>query len=427
MLNPRKNLFPLQNVSTMEAFSLIGAALITLVAGTGSTSQREKFELSFGKYIDDGEPVGFPSGRSALAALLMTNGVQRGGEVLLTGFTCEAVAQAVVAIGAKPTWVDVELETLSMNPILAKKAVTSSTQAIVVQHSFGIPTPLGPFTELAKENSFALIEDCCLALGSRHKDGSPVGTGEHDAFWSFEVTKTISAGWGGVALIKDQQRSSAILQMRDSAPTHGRLNAAKSLVQAAMSSFTYRSRFSSWLAYIPAVMERLRFFSSSDDRIGGMVSPTPFSDYGAAGPDATWKTLTRQLDRMPAQIKRIQSNNKIFFDAFSELGIQRPESWVAETAVLLRIPILVKNREKFESHMLRNGIDTGRWFDTPISAENTSNPFGYTPGTCPVGERLAGAITNLPTHANMNTRRAESTVNTMTEYFLANKDEYKVF
>ena len=159
-----------------------------------------------------------------------------------------------------------------MDPAQAENAVDASTRAIIVQHSFGIPARTEQFQEIGERHSLALIEDCCLALGSNQEDGSMIGTGQYDAFWSFEVTKTISAGWGGVALIKDRDLASEIRKNRDGAGTRGRIYSVKTLAQTAISSLTYRSRLNRWLAYIPAVMYKIGLFSFSDKRTGGMTS-----------------------------------------------------------------------------------------------------------------------------------------------------------
>jgi perosamine synthetase len=423
MLNTRKSLFPLQNVTALEATCLIAAAAKGLITGTNSTTQRTRFEEMFAAQLDSDEAVGFPSGRSALAALLTVNGVNPGDEVLVTGFTCDAVAQAIVAIGATPRWVDIDVQTLAMDPAQAENAVNASTRAIIVQHSFGIPARTEQFQEIVERHSLALIEDCCLALGSNQVDGSMIGTGQYDAFWSFEVTKTISAGWGGVALIKDRDRAYEIRKIRDGAGTRGRIYSVKTLAQAAISSLIYRSRLNRWLAYIPAVMYKIGLFSFSDKRTGGMTSQIPFENYGSAGPDATWRLLSRQLKRLPDQLQRLRSNNRVYFNALESVGVKVPASWTAETSVLIRIPILVKNREEFEAHMWRNNVDTGRWFDSPVSAGNIQNTFGYTPGTCLTGERIASSITNLPTHASMSDLQVESSVRAMAEYFETHKGE----
>ena len=73
--------------------------------------------------------------------------------------------------------------------------------------------------------------------------------------------------------------------------------------------------------------------------------------------------------------------------------------------------------------MWRNNVDTGRWFDPPVSAGNIQNTFGYTPVTCLTGERIASSITNLPTHASMSDLQVESSVRAMAEYFETHKGE----
>ena len=100
-----------------------------------------------------------------------------------------------------------------------------------------------------------------------------------------------------------------------------------------------------------------------------------------------------------------------------------PASWTAETSALIRIPILVASRDQFEAHMRRNNVDTGSWFNSPVSIDNIQTTFGYTPGTCPTGERIANSITNLPTYASMSDRQVESSARAMAEYFETHKGE----
>jgi perosamine synthetase len=423
MFKLRKILFPLQYVSAREALGMIVAALVHLVTGGGSTRQRSRFERSFNEFAGGGESVGFPSGRSALAALLLVNEVKPGDEVLVTGLTCEAVIEAILAVGATPRWIDVETSTMSMNPNLAELAITPSTRAIIVQHSFGIPLPLEPFRNLAAQHDLAIIEDCCLALGSMHPDGTLIGNSEFDAFWSFEMTKTISSGWGGLALVKNADRAAKAKSIREESGSRTRINSAKALNQAGITALCYRPRFTGILAYIPVLMERIGIFNTSKSQIGGMTTQTAFGNFGSAGPDATWGYLTNQLERLPDQLKKIRRNNKAYFEAMESVGITLPSSWLAETNIFLRIPILVQHRAKFEVHMRSAGIDTGRWFDNPVSPNNTQHTAEYTRGLCPVGENLSKAITNLPTHASMQDGDLQTAVNTLTQYFNANEGE----
>lgn len=422
MLNTRNNLFPLQNVTTSESIGLLTASATGLLTGFGSTKHRSKFEDEFANYVGAGEAIGFPSGRSSLAALLIANGVEPGGEVLLTGMTCEAVPQAVLAIGATYKWVDINLPLLAMNPELAADAVTPATQAIVVQHSFGLSVDLEPFRTLATQRNLAIIEDCCIALGSSYPDGTLIGTGEFDAFWSFEVTKTISAGWGGIAMVKDPERAARTRSIRDSAGKHGRVRSAQTLSQAAISAMCYRPQLTGLLAYVPPLLDKLGVFRSSELRTGGMQSQTPVESYGAAGPDSTWKYLIHQLKRLPQQLKRIQENNRVYIAALESVGVELPPAWLADTNVFLRMPLIVLEREAFEAHMWRHNVDTGRWLDWPVSVYNTQNAFNYSPGECPVGESVARSISNVPTHIAMSKKDIESASIAVADYFNANND-----
>jgi perosamine synthetase len=421
--NTRKSPFPYQGVSAVEALGLIRSAATSLLTPSGGTGNRERFEESFTGFMGDGETVAFPSGRSALAALLIANGVTPGDEVLVTGLTCEAVIEAVFAIGAEPRWVDIDTTTMSMKPELAEQAISPKTRAIIVQHTFGIPLPIEKFRDLAKSNNLAIIEDCCLALGSRRQDGSLIGYGEFDAFWSFEMTKSISCGWGGMALVKDPIRADAIKSIRDKAGNRSRINSAKALNQAGISALCYRPQLSGVLAYVPVAMERIGLFRSSTAQIGGMTAKTAFESYGAAGPDAIWRYLEKQLKRLPTQLERVRHNNNLSLAALQSVGVEVPSDWLADTTILLRIPILVKNRDAFEAHMWRNRVDTARWFESPVSATNTQHEYGYSCGTCPVGESVAASISNLPTHSNMSESDVKSATSALAQYFQSNTDE----
>ena len=73
--------------------------------------------------------------------------------------------------------------------------------------------------------------------------------------------------------------------------------------------------------------------------------------------------------------------------------------------------------------MLQNNVETGRWFDSPVSAENIQKNYAYTPGTCPIGERIANSISNLPSHANMSDSDVKDSANAMADYFASNEGE----
>ena len=84
----------------------------------------------------------FIKGRVALFAILKAAGIGRGDEVLVPGFTCVVVPAAVCYTGATPVFFDIDRNTYNGNPLLAVKAITKQTKAILVQHTFGSPADM---------------------------------------------------------------------------------------------------------------------------------------------------------------------------------------------------------------------------------------------------------------------------------------------
>ena len=135
-------------------------------------------------------------GRVALYALLKALKVGKGDEVAMQAFTCVANPEAVMAIGALPIYVDVEVDGVNMDPGDLEGKITSRTRAIVIQHTFGIPADIAPLRAIAKRNNIPVIEDCCHTLASRY-DGQTVGSFGIGSYYSFEWGKPLVAGIGG--------------------------------------------------------------------------------------------------------------------------------------------------------------------------------------------------------------------------------------
>ena len=146
----------------------------------------------------------FAAGRVALYGILGALEIGPGDEVLLQAPTNVVVANAIRYRGAKPVFVDCELDSYNIDLDDARSRITPRTKALLLQHTFGIPVDLDRAVGLAEEHGLAVIEDCVHALGSEWK-GRPVGTFGQAAFFSTEETKTISTTMGGVAVTRDPE------------------------------------------------------------------------------------------------------------------------------------------------------------------------------------------------------------------------------
>ncbi|MFN6946977.1 MAG: DegT/DnrJ/EryC1/StrS family aminotransferase, partial [Cytophagaceae bacterium] len=114
--------------------------------------------------------------------------ISQGDEVILPGFTCIVVPNAIIYLGAKPVYVDINSETFNIDPQLIEENITEKTKAIIAQHTFGIPADMDKILHIANKHNLFVIEDSCHALGSKYK-GKYVGSFGDAAFFSSQWSK----------------------------------------------------------------------------------------------------------------------------------------------------------------------------------------------------------------------------------------------
>ena len=133
-----------------------------------------------------------------MAAILCD--LQSGDEVIMPSFTFVSTANAVALRGAVPVFVDIQPETLNIDPDQVEKAVTEKTKAIFAVHYAGFPADMDALAHIARKHDLLLVEDAAQALGSTYKDRPAGSLGDMAAF-SFHETKNIISGEGGALTI----------------------------------------------------------------------------------------------------------------------------------------------------------------------------------------------------------------------------------
>ena len=146
------------------------------------------YENRVANLIGSGYAISFAAGRMAFFSLLKAFNVGVGDEVILPGFTCSVMPNAVLRTGAAPVFTDICRATFGSEAKAIRNRITSRTKVIVAQHSFGIPCQVDEIAELAKKHSILLIEDCALTIDSA-LDGVKVGNWGDAAIFSTDLSK----------------------------------------------------------------------------------------------------------------------------------------------------------------------------------------------------------------------------------------------
>jgi len=111
----------------------------------------------------------FFKGRVALYAILKAMGISSNDEVIVPGFTCVVVPNAIMYALAKPVYVDIDKKDYNIDVDKIEEKITKNTKVIIAQHTFGIPANMDRIVEICKRYKLYLIEDACHALGSTYK------------------------------------------------------------------------------------------------------------------------------------------------------------------------------------------------------------------------------------------------------------------
>lgn len=176
----------------------IDEVIDTLRSGWLTTGPKtRKFAEQFAEYTHAESALTVSSCTAALHLSLVTLGVGPGDEVITTPLTFAASVNVIEHVGARPALVDVEPDTLNIDPDLVEQAITSATKAIIAVHYAGHPVELGALRDIADRNGIHLIEDAAHAIGAAWND-EPIGSGSNPACFSFYATKNLTTGEGGM-------------------------------------------------------------------------------------------------------------------------------------------------------------------------------------------------------------------------------------
>lgn len=163
----------------------------------------EKFRKALQEYLGVENIFLFDSGRHALYAILMSLNLRENDEVLIQSFTCTAAVNPILWIKARPVYVDISPENYNMLPEDLEKKITPRSRAVIVQHTFGLASPMDEILKIAKKHKLTVIEDVAHALGGKYQNKFLSTLGDA-AILSFGRSKIISSVSGGAAVVNNK-------------------------------------------------------------------------------------------------------------------------------------------------------------------------------------------------------------------------------
>jgi perosamine synthetase len=177
----------------------------------------ERFELMIAEYTGSKHCIVVNNGTVSLTLAALAAGVESGDEVIVPNYTMIATPNSVRMFGAKPVFVDVELETLCLDIAKVEAAVTPRTKAVMMVSANGRYPKAGidAFEDLCNRRGIILLEDAAQSLGSYYPDGRHVGRAGLIGSFSFSAPKIISTGQGGALITDSDEVAHRLRRLKD--------------------------------------------------------------------------------------------------------------------------------------------------------------------------------------------------------------------
>lgn len=314
----------------------------------------EEFERKFSAYIGSDYAIAVNSGTAALHVALLSLGIGRGDEVITTPFTFAATGNAILYTGATPVFVDIDLDTYTLDPANIEAAITNKTKAIMPVQLYGQTADMGLITQIAKENDLKVIEDAAQAHGAMYKNEKAGAIGDVGCF-SFYPTKNMTTSEGGMITTDDIEVATLARGIRAHGEQKGRYQ---------HSILGYNFRMTDISAAIGlAQLEKLDKFNQKRIENADYLDEHIRDIDGIVGPT-------------------VREDCKHVFHQYT-------------------IRVESASRDEFQKYLTENGVSTGIHYPIPLYKQELYKERGIT-GNCPIAENTANQVLSIPVHPSLN-------------------------
>jgi dTDP-4-amino-4,6-dideoxygalactose transaminase len=348
-----------------------GEALRARTAGDGPFGR--KVERRLAMWLGVPRVLLTTSCTHALELSLLTLGIGPGDEVICPSFTFVSTANAVLRVGARPVFAEIDEKTLGLSPEDVERRITPKTRALLPVHYAGIAPDMDELLEIASRHELRVIEDAAQGLGARYRGRALGGLGDAGCF-SFHETKNLTCGEGGALALRDPELAARAEIIREKGTNRN------AFLRGDVDKYTWVLEGSSYVlsdllaAVLDAQLDKAPEIASRRRRIAESYR-NGLSGWAAA----------HGVGLMP-QFPDREVNDHIFYLMFPDVG----------------------RRDRALAALKAEGV-TASFHYVPLH----TSPMGarlHTGGPLPVTERVADGLLRLPLHPRMSPEDVERVV-----------------
>jgi len=384
-----------------KAKDLVNEALNTGRVSSGKFVRQ--FEERFAKLVNAKEAIAVSSGTDAdvlALAVLYDLGAKRGDEVIVPALSFVATGNAVLHAGFKPVFVDIERETLNINPSKIEAAITPQTRAIMPVHLMGKPARMDAIMQVAKKHNLIVVEDAAEAHGAVYK-GKKVGEWGDMAAYSVYLAHIITTVEGGVVTTKREDFAEILRSLR----CHGRACKCKVCVVNTENGYCAK-RFAPGKD-IRFIFERVGYSSKMNELEAAV---------GLSSLDMYQEIIEKRHQNLLTMIERLKE-----FDQYLMTIHEEKNERIGPHA----FPMIVREgapftRDEFVDYLDKNEIDTRDLFSSMPTQCPGFDYLGHGLGDFPQAEFVGNNGLHIGVHQDIHEEHIDYVMKTIRQ-FIKNK------
>jgi dTDP-4-amino-4,6-dideoxygalactose transaminase len=269
---------------------------------------------------------------------------------------------------------------------------------------------------IADKNNIPVVEDCCLAFGSKYKNKT-VGTFGEAGYFSFQWNKPYTTGLGGMVLTND---SEVMEKIKSLCADEFCRPSKKEVFMLASQLAVYRTFI--YPRTTAFAQSAFRYFTKKGIVVGSSSTreyePKMASDFFKSMSSIQARSGLKQLSKIDNNIAHRKKMAQRYDEFFEEKNwpVRRYDASVMEP-VMVRYPVRIVEKAKALAEAARAGIELGSWFECPLHPiETPLTVYDYEVGMCPEAEKASKEVVNLPLHPRVGEKTIKRSVEFITRF-----------